>query len=299
MVERQQADRRDHRKPTRRSIYINSTVGVGGPNPTAELRPLLRRAQAQERARTRVAVVIARLRQKATADHRHGRRSSRSSRTSMSAAASRRANISTRCNRATPTSLYQLAPEMRDKIAKLPGLRDVTTDLYINNPQMTIEIDREKAGGLRHHHRSGPPGALQRLRHAPGRRRSTRRSTTTRSSWKRSRSSASIRRAWKIFVKTNARRRDRHDRGDGVTGNGIPSAVDPAVAVTKLVPSVGPLLVNHQGQQPAVTISFNLAPGFSLGDAVDAIHEHRARLQPAGHDRHRLPGHRAGVPGIR
>ena len=42
-------------------------------------------------------------------------------------------------------SLYRLAPEMRDKIAKVPGLLDVTTDLYIKNPQMTVDIDREKA----------------------------------------------------------------------------------------------------------------------------------------------------------
>jgi HAE1 family hydrophobic/amphiphilic exporter-1 len=42
-------------------------------------------------------------------------------------------------------------------------------------------------------------------------------------------------------------------------------------AVAKLVPSVGPLQINHQGQQPAVTISFNLAPGHSLGYAVDKI----------------------------
>ena len=42
-------------------------------------------------------------------------------------------------------SLYRLAPEMRDKIEKVPGLLDVTTDLYIKNPQMTVDIDREKA----------------------------------------------------------------------------------------------------------------------------------------------------------
>ena len=42
-------------------------------------------------------------------------------------------------------ALYRIAPEMRDKIAKIEGLRDVTTDLYIKNPQMTVEIDREKA----------------------------------------------------------------------------------------------------------------------------------------------------------
>src|ERR1700726_1387330 len=54
----------------------------------------------------------------------------------------------------------------------------------------------------------------------------------------------------------------------------------PLESVTKLVPGVGPLLVNHQGNQPAVTISFNLAPGFSIGQAVDAITaiEHDARL---------------------
>ena len=45
----------------------------------------------------------------------------------------------------------------------------------------------------------------------------------------------------------------------------------PLDAVAKLVPSVGPLQINHQGQQPAVTISFNLAPGNSLGYAVDKI----------------------------
>ena len=42
-------------------------------------------------------------------------------------------------------ALYRLAPEMRDKIAKIPGLLDVTTDLYIKNPQVTVEVDREKA----------------------------------------------------------------------------------------------------------------------------------------------------------
>jgi HAE1 family hydrophobic/amphiphilic exporter-1 len=44
-------------------------------------------------------------------------------------------------------------------------------------------------------------------------------------------------------------------------------------AVTKLVPTVGALQVNHQGQQPSMTISFNLAPGYALGAAVDAIRQ--------------------------
>ena len=42
-------------------------------------------------------------------------------------------------------ALYRLAPQMRDKMPKLKALRDVTTDLYIKNPQVTVEVDREKA----------------------------------------------------------------------------------------------------------------------------------------------------------
>jgi HAE1 family hydrophobic/amphiphilic exporter-1 len=41
--------------------------------------------------------------------------------------------------------LYRITPELRDKIAQIPGLLDVTTDLYVKNPQVTVEVDREKA----------------------------------------------------------------------------------------------------------------------------------------------------------
>src|SRR5580765_4873225 len=47
----------------------------------------------------------------------------------------------------------------------------------------------------------------------------------------------------------------------------------PLNAVAKLTRSVGPLTVNHLGQLPAVTISFNLRPGVSLGDAVEQIED--------------------------
>jgi HAE1 family hydrophobic/amphiphilic exporter-1 len=69
--------------------------------------------------------------------------------------------------------------------------------------------------------------------------------------------------------------------GGGVAGVGTLSGPSiPLSAVTRIVPTVGPLQVNHQGQQPSVTISFNLAPGFSLGQAVDVIKqiEREARL---------------------
>ncbi len=78
-------------------------------------------------------------------------------------------------------------------------------------------------------------------------------------------------------------RRGQTGPGSGVAGNGTPSGQSiPLSAVTRLVPSVGPLLVNHQGQQPSVTISFNLAPGFALGQASGCDPAGRAGREPAG-----------------
>ena len=58
------------------------------------------------------------------------------------------------------------------------------------------------------------------------------------------------------------------------------------------------LSISHQGQFPAVTISFNLAPGVALGQAVDAIKRRGASIGSAGHGHRRLSGHRAGVPAL-
>ncbi len=150
-------------------------------------------------------------------------------------------------------SLYRLAPEMRDKIAKVPGLLDVTTDLYIKNPQMTVDIDREKAAvyGIT------VDQVRNQLYNAYG-----------------------ARQVGTIYMPSNdyqiileAQPQFRVDPSDlsklyMKTANNQTIPLD---AVARLVPTVGPLQINHQGQQPAVTISFNLAPNYSLGYAVDEI----------------------------
>jgi len=55
----------------------------------------------------------------------------------------------------------------------------------------------------------------------------------------------------------------------------------PLNAVAKLTRTVGPLTINHLGQLPAVTISFNLRPGISLGDAVTAVNKVAKEMLPA------------------
>jgi len=60
------------------------------------------------------------------------------------------------------------------------------------------------------------------------------------------------------------------------------TAMVPLSAVAKYVPTTAPVMVNHRGQFPAVTISFNLAAGMALSDAVRAIHDMEQRVGMPG-----------------
>jgi HAE1 family hydrophobic/amphiphilic exporter-1 len=240
--------------------YVNSTVGAGGPNPTTNYGRIFIGLK-PKREREPASVVIQRLRQKTAAvpgiqtffqliqNINIGGRISKS-------------QYQYTLQSGDTDVLYRVAPDMRDRIAQLPGLQDVTTDLYLRNPQMMVEIDREKAAiyGIT------ADQVRQQLYSAYGSRQIATIYTPandyqvileTLPHVQRTPSDLS-----RLYLKTS-------------TGQSIP--LD---AVTRLVPTVGPLQVNHQGQQPAVTISFNLAPGYSLGYAVDAITqlEREARL---------------------
>jgi len=233
--------------------YINSTVGSGGPNPTTNYGRLFI-ALKDQKTRDNATVVIGRLRQKAR--EIPGMQAFFQSVQNL--------NIGGRVSKSQyqyvmqsgdTASLYRLAPEMRDKVEKIPGLLDVTTDLYIKNPQMTVDIDREKAAvyGVT------VDQVRNQLYNAYG-----------------------SRQIGTIYMPSNdyqiileAQPQFRVDPSDlsklyMKTANGQTIPLD---AVARLVPTVGPLQINHQGQQPAVTISFNLAPSYSLGHAVDKITE--------------------------
>jgi HAE1 family hydrophobic/amphiphilic exporter-1 len=231
--------------------YINSTIGSGGPNPTANYGRLFIALKPQG-SRDNAQVVMARLRQKATVIP--GLQAFFQSIQNL--------NIGGRVSKSQyqyvlqgsdTDKLYSVAPEMRDRIAKVPGLLDVTTDLYIKNPQMTVDIDREKAAvyGVT------VEQVRNQLYNAFG-----------------------SRQVGTIYMPTNdyqiileAQPQFRIDPSDisklyMKTAN---NQTIPLSAVARLIPTVGPLQINHQGQQPAVTISFNLTPGTSLGYAVDQI----------------------------
>jgi HAE1 family hydrophobic/amphiphilic exporter-1 len=255
--------------------YVNSTIGTGGPNPTNNYGRLFIALKPRSERAENSTQVVQRLRQ--SANVAMGMKTTFQNVQNI--------NITGRISKAEwqytlqssdAETLYRVAPELSEKIAKVEGLVDVSTDLYIKNPQMTLDIDRAAAGvyGV------SVDQIRQELFNCFG----TRQVATiyTASSdyqvilecnpdFQADPSGLS-----KIFLKTNLSGgtaiAPAAGPGAGINGNGVPTGPSiPLSAVTKLTPTVGPLQVNHQGQQPAVTISFNLAPGFSLGQAEDAI----------------------------
>ena len=162
---------------------------------------------------------------------------------------------------ADPAELNTWAPKMLQRMQALPQLRDVATDQQIAGTTATLTIDRDAA------QRFGiePQQIDDTLYDAFGQREVTQYFTQLNSYFvilevppQLEGDLATLR---KLYVRAP---------------NG--QAVPLSVLVRTDTKPIAPLAVNHQSQFPSVTISFNLAPGASLGDAVTAINQIRDEL---------------------
>jgi HAE1 family hydrophobic/amphiphilic exporter-1 len=164
------------------------------------------------------------------------------------------------------TALYATARQLRSELAELPGLQDVTSDLMVTSPQVRVDIDRDKAAALgvtaaqiegAFYDAYGPRwvstiyGAVNEykvlLELAP--------------EFQQDPSALSL-----LYFK----------------GAGQNAAVVPLDTLATITQQVGPQTVNHYGQLPAVTVSFGLAPGASLGDVLTRVREVAERVVPDG-----------------
>jgi HAE1 family hydrophobic/amphiphilic exporter-1 len=231
--------------------YVNSTVGSGGPNSLMNSGRMLVALKPRNQ-RDRLPVILARLRQEANIIPGIQIFFQPIQNINLGGKLSKSQYQYTLQSNDTQT-LYRVAPDMREKMAKLPGLLDVTTDLYVKNPQITIEVDREKSAvyGV------SVDQVRQELYNAFGSRQVSTIYTAAND--------------YQVILETKPEFQNGPDALKSIYLKTTNGTVVPLSAVTKFVPTVGPLQVNHQGQQPAVTISFNLAPGTSLGDAVVAV----------------------------
>jgi HAE1 family hydrophobic/amphiphilic exporter-1 len=159
--------------------------------------------------------------------------------------------------------LYRLAPVLETKLRELPGLQDVTSDLQIANPQINVSIDRDKAKvtGLSAHQIEDA------LFSAYGSRQISTIFTPTNT--------------YKVILELEPRFQEDPKSLSRLYVRSSYGALVPLNAVTKQTPGLGPLLVNHLGQLPSVTISFNLKPGIALGDAVTGVDKAARAALPA------------------
>jgi HAE1 family hydrophobic/amphiphilic exporter-1 len=149
--------------------------------------------------------------------------------------------------------LYDVAPKFEERLRQIPGLQDVTSDLQIRSPQIDVTFDRDRIAQL-----GLTMDAVQSaLSYAYG----TRQVSTI---FAPTNQYAVVMQVAPEFQLSPAALSMLHLRGRG-------EQLVPLSAVASARPSVGPLQVNHVGQLPSVTLSFNLRPGVALGDAVAAV----------------------------
>lgn len=160
--------------------------------------------------------------------------------------------------------LYKSTQELEARLKEMPDFQDVTTDLQINSPQVDVRIDRDKAATL--------GLSAEQVEDALSSAYGNRMVSTIYAPSNQYRVIVELLPEFRVQPNSLPLLYVRSKNGDLV----------PLNAVAKMVPAVGPLLVNHVGQMPAATVSFNLKQGASLGDAVKTVEKTAKQILPDG-----------------
>ena len=160
-------------------------------------------------------------------------------------------------------TLYRTAQAMEARLGDLPQLRDVTSDLQIKNPQVQVRIDRDRASAV--------GVTMSQVQNALYNAYGARQVTT-------------------IYTDNNQYQvllelLPQYQRDLGAMSllsiRGTNGQLVPLTALAQVTEAVGPLTINHSGQLPAVTISFNVTPGVSIGEAVNAVNNVASTALPS------------------
>ncbi|MBI5837534.1 MAG: efflux RND transporter permease subunit [Candidatus Eisenbacteria bacterium] len=150
-------------------------------------------------------------------------------------------------------SLYPASASLLEKLKEAPQLQDVTSDLQIKNPQVNVSIDRDRASAL--------GVSAQQIEEALYNAYGSRQVSTI---------FTPDDQYWVIMELMPEFQRDPSALSRLYVGARNGTLV-PLGSVAAFSTGMGPLTVNHSGQIPSVTISFNLRPGVALGAAVEAV----------------------------
>ena len=159
-------------------------------------------------------------------------------------------------------TLEQYAPQLEDALRKLPQLQDVNSDLQLNNPQVQVEMNRSQAAALG----LDATQVETALNNAYG-----------------SRQVSTIYapdNQYQVVMGVDPQYQQDANAPELLSVRSPSGQLVPLNAVATLKRTNGPLTINHAGQLAAVTLSFNLQPGISLGDVTGQIEQLAKQVLP-------------------
>ena len=150
------------------------------------------------------------------------------------------------------TELYKYAGLFEDRMKGLPGLVDVNSDVKLNNPKIFVQVDRDKASAL--------GVSLSQVQNAFFSAYASRKVSTI---------YGDLNQYW-VILEVQPEFKSDPDALSYLYVKADSGKLVPLYTVADIIQTVGPLNVNHTGQLSSATIAFNLKPGHSIGEAVDA-----------------------------
>ncbi|HBF34741.1 TPA: acriflavine resistance protein B, partial [Candidatus Sumerlaeota bacterium] len=159
--------------------------------------------------------------------------------------------------------LYKIAPVLEEKLRSVKGLIGVTSDLQMTNPQVSIDIDRDKAASV--------GVTVEQIQDALYTAYGSRQISTI----------YAPNNQYKVIMELLPEYQTDPSSLSLLYVRGKNGGLIPLNTLAKITRTVGPLTINHQGQLPGVTISFNIDPDkTSLGEAKTAIDATAAATLP-------------------
>ncbi|MEH1845087.1 MAG: efflux RND transporter permease subunit [Nostoc sp.] len=233
---------------------INSSVGAGGPNASANAGRILIELKPRAQGRLSADEVVQELRPKL----------SRVPGIKVFLQNSPAINVGGQQTKAqyqftlqTPNiqELYQYAPALEEKLRSLSDLQDVNSDLQIKNPQVKVNINRDHASAL--------GLTANQIETALSNAYGTRQVSTIYAPDNQ----------YQVIMGVEPKYQQNSNALDLLSVRAPSGQLVPLNAVATLTKDVGPLTINHKGQLASVTFSFNLKPGVSLGNVTGKIEQ--------------------------
>jgi hydrophobic/amphiphilic exporter-1 (mainly G- bacteria), HAE1 family len=162
------------------------------------------------------------------------------------------------------TELYRNASIMETKMRQMPDLQDVSSDLQIKNPEINLDIDRDRASTL--------GITAQQIEGA----------LSTAYSGQQISTILAPNNQYQVIIELDPKYQSDPSAFSFLYIRSSQGKLVPLNTLINPRHGAGPMSVNHLGQIPSVTISFNIKPGVALGDAIDAIQKTARSALPPG-----------------